>query len=121
MFFLTLTGQAIEGFHRKIIKSILPAKMLIKYNPLAILRAIRFAMIYDFHIDAPLRLAMCGQSDQLKKYLSDDRILREIVRILRINGPEGLKMLKKFELDGLLLHPEIKEYLSLTNKSHQHL
>ncbi len=109
-------GQAAEGFHRKIIRSILPAEMLIRYNPLAMLRAIRFAMTYDFHIDAPLRLAMRGQVAQLRKSLSEDRILREIVGILRINGPEGLKMLKKFELDGLLMHPEIKEYLSLESK-----
>ncbi len=107
------TGRAEKHFDRKLICSLLPAEMLIKYNPLAILRAIRFALKYDFYIDVRLRMAMKSGRDLLQESLSEERILKEIVRILKTDATKGLEMLKKFELDPLLLHPDIKNYISL--------
>lgn len=114
--FYDITQKAEQDFHDKMISSLLPPDLLIKYNPLAILRAIRFAITYDFHIHPELKSFMRGRADLLRSQLSEDRILKEIVRILKINGPKGLEMLKQFEVDGLLLHPDIKSYLSLENK-----
>ena len=108
------TKRAINGLERKRIIPLLPAKMLIKYNPLAILRAIRFALTYDFHIDPSLRTEMKSGYDDLVKSLSKDRIIKEVVRILKIKPVEGLEMLKKYNLDQILLDPEIKQYLGET-------
>ena len=105
------TKRAVSAFERKRIISLLPAKMLIKYNPLAILRAIRFALLYDFHIDAELRTEMKNGYDILVESLSEDRIMNEVVRILKIKPVEGLEMLKKFNLDKLLLSPKVEKYL----------
>lgn len=105
------TDRAVPALNEKRIISLLPAKMLIKYNPLAILRAIRFALTYDFLIDPELKKAMKNQKEALSKSLSEERIIKEIVRILRINAKEALEMLKEFELSDFLLTPDIKEYL----------
>ncbi|KKN06104.1 hypothetical protein LCGC14_1080630 [marine sediment metagenome] len=110
------TKRAADDMKRKRIISLLPAKMLIKYNPLAVLRAIRFALTYDFHIDPALRIEMKTGYDKLVKSLSQERIIKEVVRILKIKPVEGLEMLKKYNLDRLLLNPEIEQYLGDKNE-----
>lgn len=115
--FYDITQLATEDFEKKLIKTILPANMIVQYNPLIILRAIRFALTYDFHIDYNLRDAITGQVDLLKTQLSEDRIMKEIVRILKFNGPKGLELLKHYELDSLLLRPDIKEHLNLESRN----
>ena len=108
-----LTDRAVQDFERKKIISLLPARLLIKYNPLAVLRAIRFSLTYDFKIDSELQDHIRNCYDQLVDTLSQDRILKEIVRILKIDGPDGLKLLKRFHMDKILLNPKIKEYVQL--------
>ena len=107
------TGQAIKDFDKKILRTLLPAPLAVKYNPLIILRAIRFALRYDFHIHEDLRMNMKLSTDRLIQTISEKRIIQEIVSILKINANEGLDMLKKYELDRILLHPEIKSYVTL--------
>jgi len=112
------TNSAIRDFERRRICSLLPPHMLIKYNPLAALRAIRFALQYDFHIDPELRSAIKeGGVDNLRKSLSGERIVKEVVKVLKTNPEEGLDMLKRFELDRILLHPDVKNYIYLGAKS----
>ncbi len=114
------TDMAVQDFHRRSINSLLPADMLIKYNPLAALRAVRFAIQYDFRIDPALRhIIKIAGVDNLKAALSEERIVREIVKILTIKPQEGLEMLKKLELDRILLHPDVKRYLELGSKGKQ--
>lgn len=111
------TGEAIKDLDRGRIRSLLPAPMLIKYNPLAALRAIRFSLEYDFHVDSDLRLAIKEAGiDNLRKSLSDERIVKEVVKVLETKGAEALKMLKMFELDRILLHPDVKKYVYLGSK-----
>jgi len=111
------TGRAIPDFDSRIIQSLLPANMLIKYNPLAALRAVRFALQYDFHIHPELRSVIkTAGVDNLKASLSEERILKEIVKILEVEAVEGLNMLKKLELDRILLDPAIKKYLYVGSK-----
>ncbi len=111
------TERAIPDFERKVIKSLLPADLLIKYNPLAALRAIRFAIRYDFRIDGDLRHAIREAGIiNLRKSLSEDRIIKEIVNILKTKAAKGFDLLKNLELDRILLHPDIKEYLEIGAK-----
>jgi len=110
------TGRAAQDIKRRMITSLLPAEMLVKYNPLSILRAIRFSLVYDFHIDVDLRVAMKENIDTLARNLSEDRIMKEIIRILQLNPKEGLSMLKKFGLDKFLLNEDITKYLDLELK-----
>jgi len=96
------TDLAVQDLERKRIVSLLPAELLVKYNPLAILRAIRFALTYDFTIDSDMRSAMKGGVDILCKSLSQERILKEIMRILKIDAEHGIEMLQKFNLGKFL-------------------
>lgn len=114
--FFDPTQRAISDLERKKIVPVLPAQLLVKYNPLVIFRAIRFAMLYDFIIDPELREAMKNGQPKLEDFISKERILKEIVRILIINGPKGLEFLKEFSLDRFLLDPLIKDYLNVESK-----
>ncbi len=111
------TGRAINDFKRKRISSLLPADMLIKYNPLAGLRALRFSLEYDFYIESDLRIAIKSLAiDSLRASVTEKRIVQEVAKVLRTKPKDAIKLLKKFELDRILLHPDIKEYLYLGAK-----
>ena len=105
------TDLAAPDLEKKRIASLLPPEMLIKYNPLAILRAIRFAMRYNFSIDPPLRTKMKKGATILAKSISQERITKEIVRILKIDSVDGLEMLQKYNLTQFIMNSEIKKYL----------
>lgn len=108
------TTKGIRDFERKKICSLLPAHILIKYNPLAALRAVRFALQYDFLIDADLRSAIKdGGVENMRKSLSQERIVKEVVKVLKTKAEEGLEMLKRLELDRILMHPDVKKYIYL--------
>jgi tRNA nucleotidyltransferase/poly(A) polymerase len=107
------TDKAVEDIDRKIIRSLLPAELLVKYNPLAILRAIRFSVAYDFHIEESLRVAMKGGGHLLPKTVTEERIISEIVRILKIKAVAGLEAIKEYGLDRYLMNPEFKNLLSV--------
>lgn len=110
------TGRAEADFEKKVIISLLPPHLLVKYNPLVITRAIRFALAYDFRIDDTLRAAMLEGSNSLKQAVPHDRIVKELVRILKINAKDGLQMIKKYELDKYLMDPGIKSYVYLETR-----
>ncbi len=111
------TGRGIPDFEKKKIVSILPADILIKYNPLAALRAIKFALRYDFHIEESLRTAIkLAGIENLTQSLTQERILKEVVNVLKTKSPDGLEMLKMFKLDRILLDPSVKDYLYLGSK-----
>lgn len=105
------TQHAVKDLERGRIVSLLPPPILIKYNPLAALRAIRFSMKYEFRIDPDLQDAMRESFLYLVQTLSKERITKEVVRILKINGPDALKQLKRFDLHRLILDPNLREKL----------
>ena len=112
------TGRGIRDLERKKICSLLPPHILIKYNPLAALRAVRFAIQYDFLIEDKLRSAIKeGGVDNLRVSLSNERIVKEVVKVLKIDPEEGLDLLKRLELDRILLHPDVKKYIYLGTKN----
>lgn len=116
------TERGINDFDKKVIKSLLPAKMLIKYSPLSALRAIRFAIKYKFIVDSDLRKAIRSAGmENLVKTISEERIVKDVVKILKIDGNKGLKMLEEFNLDGILLHPSVKDYIYLGTKGKKHV
>lgn len=107
------TDRAVKDFDKKIIKSLIPSDLLIKYNPLAALRAIRFSLQYDFYIDKNLREEIKTCHTHLAETLSNERIMIEIVRILKVDGPKGLEMIKKLGFDQFLLSPDVKKYINI--------
>ncbi len=111
------THRAIEDFEKKQVVSLLPADMLVKYNPLSALRAIRFALRYDLRVDVELKNAIQHLGiENLISSLSEERRLKEVVKVLETKAPEGLEMLKKFKLDRILLNPAVKDYLYVGSK-----
>ena len=106
------TKKAIHDFERKVIRSLLPSNLLIKYNPIAALEAVRLALKYEFFIDPDLRIAIKEfGTDNLLKAFTEERIVKEVVNILGINAEEGLKFLQKLELTRVLSFPDVKEYI----------
>ncbi len=112
-------NKSVRDLKRKRIISILPPDMLIKYNPLAILRAIRFAVEYDFFIDANLRHAMKKNIHLLPEMITHERIVKEMVRILTIDSVKALEMFKRFKLGQLLVDEEIEHFLELGVKDEE--
>lgn len=106
------TGRGQKDFEDKRISPLLPAHLLVKYNPLSILRAIRFSLRYDFWIDKELKTAMRQGRHLLLRAFSKDRMLKEIVKILHIDSKQGLSELKRYGLDELVSTREIKDYLN---------
>jgi tRNA nucleotidyltransferase/poly(A) polymerase len=63
---IDVTGRAVADFERKKIVSLLPARLLVKNNPMVVLRAIRFSLQYDFLIHGALQDEMRGVEPVLK-------------------------------------------------------
>jgi len=105
------TDRAKKAFDEKEITSLLPAHLLVKYNPLAILRAIRFSIQYEFIINHDLRRAIKEYKHLLFNTYTKDRILKEIVKILHIDTDKAFEALKQYKLHELISTSEINDYL----------
>ena len=106
-------GQAAADMQKKVIRPVLPAQLLIKYNPLAILRAVRFSITYDFFIDPDLRAEMKQNVASLSKTISHERIVKEMIRILKTNPQQAIEAFENFGLTTILLDKEVKSLLRL--------
>lgn len=106
-------GRAQADLDKSLIAPILPAELLIKYNPLAILRAVRFSVSYDFFIDPQLRAQMKQNVELLPKTISHERIVKEMVRILKANPQKAIEAFEDFGLTSILLDKEVKSLLRL--------
>ena len=95
--------NGINDINNKVIRVISDSDKKIYDDPLRILRAIRFASIYDFRLDDNLVSSITKHKDRLK-YISFDRIKDELNIIFRHN-----KASNAFELiDGLKLDKVLK-------------
>jgi len=110
-----ITGRAVDDLQNKIIDTILPGELIIKYNPSVVLRAIHFACRYDFNIVPPLRKLMKKQRGRLEKAYSQEHLTKEIDKILRSDTKRGLKELQKFNLFGLVIPDQLQQYLKEVN------
>jgi len=101
-------GMAAKDLESETVRSILPAKMLMDFNPIAALRAIRFACKYSFHIDKELRAAIRGCTEPIKKAYSKERIFLEVNKILKVDIEKAVEMFRDYDLGGLLTKQQIK-------------
>lgn len=111
-----LTRKAINDFKKKMIVPLLPAEILIKYSPMSILRAIRFAIQYDFIIVPELRSEMKKNKQKLTDSYSRERISKEIEKILKINTKTGLEQLQKYNLTSLIVPEQLSKYVNIKEK-----
>jgi len=105
------TSKAYDDLNDKRICSLLAPDILIKYSPVSVFRAIRLSLKYNCVIDPDLRVAMKKSKQLISDSISKDRIMENVVRILKEHGSEGLEVLKKYNLTDFLLIPEIKDLL----------
>lgn len=103
------TDRAVNDLERKSIVSLLPAELLLKYNPLAGLRAIRLSLLHDFRIESTLRHFIKKIRPDLLKSLSEDRIAREIMRILEVDPEKAIETLEQFGLQSFLMDKKLTE------------
>lgn len=102
---------ALRDFQKKQLVSLLPVELLIKYNPSSVFDALRYSLKYGLVIDGSLHRALFERASLLSNTLSEERIVKEIVRILKINAEKAMKLLQRYELAQYLLIPEIKKCL----------
>ena len=95
--------SGINDINNKVIRVISDSDKKIYDDPLRILRAIRFASIYDFSLDDNLVSSIIKYKDRLK-YISFDRIKNELNIIFRHNRANNAFKL----IDGLKLGKVIK-------------
>lgn len=114
--FYDITGRGVQDINRKTICSILPANILIRYNPLAITRAIRFSIRYGFIIHPELRKAMKRNVESLFKAYTRERLVLEAKKILSSNPEKGIQALEKYGLGRLLMDESLSEYAEVVAK-----
>ena len=95
-------NNGIEDLNNKLIKCIGNTKQKLSEDPLRILRAIRFSVIYDFKLDKNI-LEFIKENKELIRTISYFRKKEELDKILYSkNKLNGLKLLKNLELLDVL-------------------
>ncbi len=91
-----------DDINNKIIKTVINPMDSFMLDSLRILRAIRFATTLDFELSSDVKEAI-RQSKYLLENLSINRKKEELDKIFSSpNIEKGLKLIKEFELDGIL-------------------
>lgn len=95
---LDLTGKGIQDIKDGTIRTPMDPNATFDDDPLRILRAVRFASRYNFHMTEEIKEAMILNADRLK-IISKERIRDELGKILTGANPEnGLKLLVDLDL-----------------------
>lgn len=94
-----LTGMGIEDIKTGIIRTPIKSDVLIKSNPIIILRAIMFKNRYEYEIDEELEMSMRRHKDLIPKQISPERFEIAINKILKPNKKRGLKLLYQYDID----------------------
>lgn len=105
-------GSSEKDLSEKRISSILPEELLIKYNPESILKALYFSVAHEFDIDVRLKQIIRNNIVYLKEFCHEDRILKKLLLMLKIDPEQSLKLFKDLGLDVFLLNDQIKEILA---------
>lgn len=91
---LDLTGKGIEDIKKGLIRTTSDPEIIFKDDPLRMLRAIRFAVKYDFEIDTDV-IKNIRKNASLIDTISKERINDELNKILISPNPsKGVRLLK---------------------------
>ncbi len=90
--------EGLNDIENKIVRSVMPPKMMIKDDPLRILRVIRQSLAYGFEIDPLLRKRLKSMSSYLLT-LSKERLVEELDNILSLDHKDSLYLTILWELN----------------------
>lgn len=109
---LDLTGRGRADLQRKVIQTSGDADWIFNEDPLRILRAVRFALKYEFELPLSVIKAIKRNSDKLKK-ISSERINDELNKILVLKNPS--RAFRLFAMTGILnqVMPEMEKLVGL--------
>ncbi len=97
-FSITDPFKGLDDIKNKIVRSVMPSKIMIKDDPLRILRVIRQSLRYGFKIDPLLRKRLKSMSSYLLT-LSKERLMDELDNILSLVHDDPLYLTILWELD----------------------
>jgi poly(A) polymerase len=98
--------SGIKDINRKVIKTPLDPVITFSDDPLRILRAIRFATVFDFTLDKKVYQAILDTRERLN-IVSQERITEEFQKLMLADNPSiGLKLLMETDLMNYIL-PEL--------------
>jgi putative nucleotidyltransferase with HDIG domain len=112
-----LTGRGIEDLNNKILKTTGDADWIFSEDPLRILRAIRFALKYNFTLPLSVIRAIKVASKDLVN-ISKERIKDELNKILVLSTPS--KAIRLFKITGILeiVIPELSKLVNLKQNAY---
>ena len=92
-----LTGEAIDDIKGRVIRCPINPEITIGYDPRRILRAIRFAIKFDFNIEENLKTAMLNNRTKIQslpvKFVQD-----KMNEIVYLDADKGVDLLIEFKL-----------------------
>ena len=97
-----IIGLGTLDIENKLIRTPIDPRVMVKINSLIILRAIRFALRYDFRIADPLSDAMTQYKSILLNNYSPERMQIEILKMMQEDYEGTLYMLKKYDMENVL-------------------
>jgi poly(A) polymerase len=97
-----ITGFAITDIANGIIRTPLDSDVICQHNPLVMLRAIRFALRYNFKMDRRLKSSIRKYKDIIRKEYTAERLQIEILKMLKTDYDGTINMMKDFDMDDLL-------------------
>jgi putative nucleotidyltransferase with HDIG domain len=109
---LDLTGRGLTDLKNKILQTTGNADWIFSEDPLRILRAVRFALKYDFRLPLDVIKAIKKASPDLAN-ISAERIQDELKKILVLDKPS--RAIRLFKMTGILkmILPELQELVGL--------
>lgn len=104
---LDLTGRSRADLEKKIIRTTGDADWIFNEDPLRILRAVRFALKYNFDLPLSVIKAIKKAASKLKN-ISNERIQDELNKIIVLNNPS--KAMRLFRMTDILKYimPELQ-------------
>ncbi|MCX8009415.1 MAG: CCA tRNA nucleotidyltransferase, partial [Patescibacteria group bacterium] len=113
------TGKGVEDLKQGVIRSIGTPEAVFTEDPLRILRAIRFALKYNFKLPLFMIQAIKRTSKELRR-VSSERIRDELHKILLVDTPS--KAIRLFKITGILdvIMPELKGLIKLKQNENYH-
>lgn len=97
------TGQAISDIEDRVLRTVLPCEMIIKFDPLICIKALKFSLQHDYFIESDFRLMLDKGLSHLDTITTTENIVKELIDILKIDSVKGLEMIKRYKLDKFII------------------